>query len=240
MTHRVHQHGGRDAAEQQDGDARAHRLKRLHARLHVVAVARHAADKAGQAERVELRAGEVRRLCEQRPAHIVRHAVRVVDGDAVRAHVELARGHGREDHQRAPQRDERAAAQRHDLIDEVREDVGDGKLRHRAEELDEDREGDAPRIRPHVVRDEFQRLSPPLSGNPCLVSVYRNPARVSTGATCAQTQNPRQSRRMRFRRVCRKQRDAAMRDGGVPGYGSACGFVTARRPRGTGGGSRRA
>lgn len=41
---RIHQHRGRDAAEQQDGHTRAHRLKRLHARLHVVAVARHAAD----------------------------------------------------------------------------------------------------------------------------------------------------------------------------------------------------
>ena len=114
---------------------RAHRLKRLHARLHVVAVARHATDEARQTERVELRAGQIRRFAEQRLTHIVRHAVRVVNSTAVGRDVQLTRGEGRGDHQAAPEKNEPDALKRNNVIDEMGEDVRNGQLSDRSEEL---------------------------------------------------------------------------------------------------------
>lgn len=117
--HGVHEQCHNDAAQQEHGHADAHGLERLDAGLDIVAVAGHAADEAGKAERVKLAAGEVGSLGEERLADVVGDAVGVVDGDPVGPDVELPGQNGRGDHQCAPKEHQRELPQRHHLVDEV-------------------------------------------------------------------------------------------------------------------------
>ena len=192
----VHHQRYTDAAQKHHRYAHAQGLQGLHAGLHVVAVAGHAADEAGQTEGVELRAGEVGRFGKQVLTDIVGHVMRVVNRHAVGPDIELAGDQCGGDHQKAPENHLPHLPQRHHLVDQVFQNIGNQQLRHRAQQLDRHGRGNSARISLHVAENHPHTGLPPCSrafSAASLSSTLGKPARHSSRQRGSRTASRRAS-----------------------------------------------
>ena len=172
---RVHGQGDGDAAQEHHGHPHAHGLQRLDAGLDIIAVAGHAADEAGQAEVIKLRAGEVGRLGKEGLAHVVGDAVGIVNGDAVGPDVQLPSEYGCQNHQRAPQKHQLQPPQGHHLVDEMLQDIGNQQLRHGARQLNGHGDRDFSPVKAHLAQNQFHGFRPSLPKSYSHCSIF--PAR---------------------------------------------------------------
>ena len=151
----VHQQRDQCPAEEHDRRAHAQGLELLHGGLDVVAVAGHAGDEARQAEGVKLAAAEIRGFAKELLPHVVADFVSVADGHPVGGDVELPAEDGCGEHAEAPEDHAAHLPQGDDIVDDVLQYVGERQLRHGAEELDQDGQGDPAPIPAKLAKDQF-------------------------------------------------------------------------------------
>ena len=84
----IHQHGHEQAAQQHHRGPDAEALQLLRGGLHIVAVAGHAADQAGQAHRIELASVEIDGFLKQLLPDVIADPVGVLNGAAVCTDIE--------------------------------------------------------------------------------------------------------------------------------------------------------
>ena len=158
--HRVQGDGHRHAAHHQDGRTDADALHHAHHPVNVIGVSGHAGDQAGHGKAVDLPVGQIGDL----PKQVVAQSSRGLAGHPGRHPVsDNIAGDGQKgarQHHKPPPDHQAHVLQRGDVIDDVRQDIGQQQVHDGAQQLDGQAQAHPFEIGPHIPDDQVQESSP--------------------------------------------------------------------------------